>query len=327
MGVKFKDILEPDIINFKDLEGRIIAIDAANSLYQFLSSIRQVDGTPLMNKKGNITSHLSGILYRTSNIVEKGIKPIYVFDGEPSEYKENTMNERREIRQDAEKKWKEALEKGDEETAMKFAKRSSRMSPYILESAKELLDMMGIPYVQSFGEGEAQASYMVLKGDAWAVASQDYDCLLFGAEKIIRNLTISGNLSDLEYLELDNVLNKLEITREQLVDIAIMVGTDFNSGIKGVGAKTGLKIVKNSSMEEYIKEKGIEFDMNLEELKNIFLNPNINKNYNIKWKNVDKDRIVDFLCKKHDFSEERVLSAVKKMEKINTTQKSLEDWF
>lgn len=177
---------------------------------------------------------------------------------------------------------------------MKFAKRSSRMSPYILESAKELLEIMGIPYVQSFGEGEAQASYMVLNGDAWAVASQDYDCLLFGAKKIIRNLTISGNLSDLEYLELDNVLNRLEITREQLVDIAIMVGTDFNPGIKGVGAKTGLKIVKNSSIEKYIKEKGITFDVNLEELKNIFLNPNINKNYNIKWKSVDKTKIVDF---------------------------------
>lgn len=110
---------------------------------------------------------------------------------------------------------------------MKFAKRSSRMSPYILESSKELLEIMGIPYVQSFGEGEAQASYMVLNGDAWAVASQDYDCLLFGAKKIIRNLTISGNLSDLEYLELENVLNRLEITREQLVDIAIMVGIRF----------------------------------------------------------------------------------------------------
>ncbi len=113
-------------------------------------------------------------------------------------------------------------------------------------------------------------------------------------KKIIRNLTISGNLSDLEYLELDNVLNRLEITREQLVDIAIMVGTDFNPGIKGVGAKTGLKIVKNSSIEKYIKEKGITFDVNLEELKNIFLNPNINKNYNIKWKSVDKTKIVDF---------------------------------
>ena len=327
MGVKFKDIVSPEDISFKDLDGKIIAIDAANTLYQFLSSIRQVDGTPLMDNSGNITSHLSGILYRTSNIVDKGIKPIYVFDGEPSEFKENTIAKRREIRQDAEKKWKEALEEGDAETAAKFAKRSSRMSPYILESAKELLEIMGIPYVQSFGEGEAQASYMVANGDAWAVASQDYDCLLFGSPNIIRNLTIRGNLSDLEYLELEKILKKLDITREQLIDTAILVGTDFNLGIKGVGAKTGLKIVKNSTLEDYLKEKDISLEIDPNQLRNIFLNPDINKNYNIKWKKVDKERIIDFMCNQHGFSQERVLSAVKKMDKLNTTQKSLEDWF
>lgn len=327
MGVKFKDIVNPEIINFKDLNGRVIAIDAANTIYQFLSSIRQVDGTPLMDSDGNITSHLSGILYRTSNIVEKGIKPIYVFDGEPSEFKENTINERREIRQDAEKKWKKALEEGDDETAMKFAKRSSRMSPYILESAKELLEIMGIPYVQSFGEGEAQASYMVANGDAWAVASQDYDCLLFGAPRVIRNLTISGNLSDLEYLELEKVLNNLKINRKQLIDIALMTGTDFNKGIKGVGAKTGMKIVKDSSLEKYIKEKNINLELEPDELRNIFLKPNINTNYNIKWNSVDEPKIIEFLCEKHGFSQDRVMSATKKMKNLNTTQKSLEDWF
>lgn len=327
MGVKFKDIVSPEIINFKDLEGRVIAIDAANSIYQFLSSIRQVDGTPLMDSTGNITSHLSGILYRTSNIVEKGIKPIYVFDGESSEFKESTINERRKIRQDAEKKWKKALEEEDDETAMKFAKRSSKMSAYILESSKELIEIMGIPYVQSFGEGEAQASYMVANGDAWAVASQDYDCLLFGAPKVIRNLTISGNLSGLEYLELEKVLKDLDIRREQLVDIAIMTGTDFNKGIKGVGAKTGMKIVKDSSLEEYIKEKNINLELETDELRNIFLKPNINTNYNIKWESVDESEIIDFLCGKHDFSEDRVVNVSKKMERLNTAQKSLEDWF
>lgn len=327
MGVKFKDIISPEKINLKDLDGKIIAIDAANTLYQFLSSIRQKDGTSLMDNQGNITSHLSGILYRTSAIVEKGIKPIYVFDGKPSEFKDKTVQERRISREEADKKWKEALKEGDEETARKFATRSSRMSPYIIDSSKELLDIMGIPYVQAFGEGEAQASYMVANGDAWAVASQDYDCLLFGSPKIIRNLTISGNLADLEYLELKKVLNELEITRKQLIDIALMVGTDFNPGIKRVGAKTGLKIVKTSSLEKYLKEKDIDLGLATDDLRNIFLNPEINKDYDIKWKSVDKDKIIDFMCINHDFSEERVLAAVKKMEKLNTTQKSLTDWF
>ncbi|MDR2967212.1 MAG: flap endonuclease-1 [Methanobacteriaceae archaeon] len=327
MGVKFKDIISPEKINLKDLDGKIIAIDAANTLYQFLSSIRQKDGTPLMDSKGNVTSHLSGILYRTSFIVEKGVKPIYVFDGKPSKLKDGTIKERRIIREEAEKRWKKALEEGDEETARKYATRSSRMSPYIIDSSKKLLDIMGIPYVQSFGEGEAQASYMVANGDAWAVASQDYDCLLFGSPKIIRNLTFSGNLADLEYLELKKVLNELELTRNQLIDVALMVGTDFNPGIKRVGAKTGLKIAKTSSLDKYLKEKNTDLGLATDDLRNIFLNPEINKDYNIQWKSVDKEEIIDFMCINHDFSQERVLAAVKKMEKTDTTQKSLTDWF
>jgi len=327
MGVKFKDIISPEKINFKDLDGKIIAIDAANTLYQFLSSIRQQDGTPLMDSEGNVTSHLTGILYRTSAIVEKGVKPIYVFDGKPSEFKADTVAERRSIRAEAEKKWKKALEEGDIEAARKFATRSSRMSPYIIDSSKKLLDIMGIPYVQSFGEGEAQASYMVANGDAWAVASQDYDCLLFGSPRIIRNLTFSGNLANLEYLKLQKVLNELELSRDQLIDVALMVGTDFNLGIKGVGAKTGLKIAKTKGLEQYLKEKKIDLGLATDDLRNIFLNPEINKEYEIKWKSVDQDKIIDFMCSKHNFSEERVLAAVEKMETSKTTQKSLTDWF
>ncbi|MCL2156718.1 MAG: flap endonuclease-1 [Methanobrevibacter sp.] len=327
MGVKFKDIVSPEKISLNDLNGKIIAIDGANTLYQFLSSIRQRDGTPLMDNSGNVTSHLSGILYRTSSIIEKGVKPIYIFDGKPSEFKAETVAERRIFREEAEKKWKNAMEEGDMEAARKFATRSSRMSPYIIDSSKKLLDIMGIPYVQSFGEGEAQASYMVAHGDAWAVASQDYDCLLFGSPRIIRNLTFSGNLANLEYLELKKVLNELELEQEQLIDVALMVGTDFNQGLKGVGAKTGLKIAKTSSLEQYLKEKKTDLGLATDDLRNIFLNPEINKNYDLKWKSVDKDKIIDFMCLNHDFSEKRVLAAVEKMEKLKTTQKSLTDWF
>ncbi|MGL6297924.1 MAG: flap endonuclease-1 [Methanobacteriaceae archaeon] len=332
MGVKFKDIVNPQNINFKDLNGRIIAIDAANSIYQFLSSIRQRDGTPLMDDNGNITSHLSGILYRTSTIVEKGIKPIYVFDGKSSHLKRDTINKRINVREESEKKWKESLEKGDIEEARKFAVRSSRMSSYTIESSKKLLEFMGIPYVQSFGEGEAQASYMVANGDAWAVASQDYDCLLFGAPKVVRNLTLSGNLSDLEYMELKKTVNDLEMTREQLVDLALLVGTDFNEGIKGIGAKKGLKLIKEhgnaeKALESINEELVIAGDATIDDLRNIFLEPNINTKYEIKWKSPDNDKLTEFMCDVHNFSEDRVLSASKKMKSLKVNQKSLEDWF
>ncbi|WP_066973616.1 flap endonuclease-1 [Methanobrevibacter filiformis] len=327
MGVKFKDIVTPQKINLKDLEGKIIAIDAANTLYQFLSGIRQRDGTPLTDSRGNITSHLTGLLYRTSSIVEKGIKPIYVFDGKPPEFKDTTVKERRAVRAEAEQKWKEALEEGDEEKARKFASRSSRMSPYIIDSAKKLMDFMGIPYIQSFSEGEAQATYLVRNNEAWAVSSQDYDCLLFGSEKIVRNLTISGKLSELEYLDLKKTLSQLGLKREQLVDVALLVGTDFNKGVKGIGAKRAIKIIKSNTLEKYMKEKDIEFEHDLDELRNLFLNPEINHDYNIKWNSVDIEGLENFMCNEHDFSKDRLQGAIKKMENLNTKQKSLTDWF
>ena len=285
MGVKFKDIVSPEEISLKDLEGRTVAIDAYNTIYQFLSGIRQRDGSPLMDQNGNVTSHLSGILYRTSAIVDKGIKPIYVFDGDSSEHKAKTLEQRRAIKEEAMEKWEEAKAAGNIEEARKFAIRTSRMSPYILESSKKLLEYMGIPYVQATGEGEAQGAYMVEQGDAWAVASQDYDCLLFGAPRIVRNLTLSGGLSNLEYLELNKVLEEIDLTREQLIDVALMVGTDFNEGIHGIGAKTGLKLIRNNSLEDILVQKGItEVEVEPDELRDIFLKHDVNTDYKIKFK-------------------------------------------
>ena len=342
MGVKFKDIVSPEEISLKDLEGRTVAIDAYNTIYQFLSGIRQrdgsplmdqngnvtSDGSPLMDQNGNVTSHLSGILYRTASIVDKGIKPIYVFDGDSSEYKAKTIEQRRAIKEEAMEKWEEAKAAGNIEEARKFAIRTSRMSPYILESSKKLLDYMGIPYVQAEGEGEAQGAYMVEQGDAWAVASQDYDCLLFGAPRIVRNLTLSGGLSNLEYLELEKVLNEIDLTREQLIDVALMVGTDFNEGIHGIGAKTGLKLIRNNTLEDILVQKGItEVEVEPDELRDIFLKHDVNTDYEIKFKSAKKDKLVEFMCEEHGFSESRVLNVTEKLKKLSSTQKSLEDWF
>ena len=274
------------------------------------------------------TSHLSGILYRTASIVDKGIKPIYVFDGDSSEHKAKTLEQRRAIKEEAMEKWEEAKAAGNIEEARKFAIRTSRMSPYILESSKKLLDYMGIPYVQAEGEGEAQGAYMVEQGDAWAVASQDYDCLLFGAPRIVRNLTLSGGLSNLEYLELEKVLNEIDLTREQLIDVALMVGTDFNEGIHGIGAKTGLKLIRNNTLEDILVQKGItEVEVEPDELRDIFLKHDVNTDYEIKFKSAKKDKLVEFMCEEHGFSESRVLNVTEKLKKLSSTQKSLEDWF
>lgn len=327
MGVKLKDIIEPEKISFKDLEGRAVSIDAFNTLYQFLSTIRQRDGQPLCDEHGNITSHLSGILYRNSAMVEKGIKPIYVFDGKSSELKSDTQAKRREIREESEKIYKEALKEGDTEKARKYAMRSSKLSPQIIESSKKLLTLMGIPYVEAKGEGEAQAAYLVEKGDAYAVASQDYDCLLFGAKRVVRNLAVNSNLGNLEFYELRHVLHELDITREELIDMGILIGTDFCDGLKGVGAKTALKLAKKNQLDEKIAELQKESDHDLNEVRQLFLNHNVNTDYEIKWKKPDKEGLVEFLCYEHGFSENRVIKASDRLKNLSSNQGSLDAWF
>lgn len=328
MGVKFKDIITPESIKFEDLESKIVALDASNVIYQFLSSIRQADGTPLMDQNRNITSHFSGILYRTSSLIEKNIKPVYIFDGTSDVLKKDTLDKRREVKEESQKKWEEALEEGRIEDARKYAVRSSRMSRGIVEGSKKLLKLLGVPYIQAKGEGEAQASYMVEKGDAWCVGSQDYDCILFGATRMVRNLTITGGKANLELLELNKILNNLEISREQLVDVAILVGTDFNMGVKGVGAKTGLKLIKeHGNLYNVLEKLDTELEVDPEILRNMFLNHEVEPDYDLKWKSPDKQGVVDFLCGDHDFSEPRVLSALDKFKNIDNNQRSLEDWF
>ena len=327
MGVKLKDIVEPEKISIKDLEGRVVSIDAFNTLYQFLSTIRQSDGQPLCDENGNVTSHFSGILYRNSSMIEKGIKPIYVFDGVSSELKHETQAKRREVRKEAEKIYKEALEAGENEKARKYAMRSSKLSEEIIESSKKLLTLMGIPYVEAKGEGEAQAAYLVAKGDAYAVASQDYDCLLFGAKRVVRNLAISSNLGNIEYYELKKVLSKLNITQEQLIDMGILIGTDFSEGMKGVGAKTALKLAHTGKLKEKIAELQKTSAHDLEEVRQLFLNHNVNTDYKIEWKKPDKNGLIEFLCYEHGFSQERVSKAAEKLDKLNSSQGSLDAWF
>jgi flap endonuclease-1 len=328
MGVKFRDIVTPESIKFEQLENKIVALDAANIIYQFLSSIRQADGTPLKDQNGNITSHFSGILYRTSSLIDKGIKPVYVFDGTSDVLKKGTQDKRREVKEESQKQWDKALEEGRIEDARKYATRSSRMSREIIEGSKKLLELMGVPYIQAKGEGEAQASYMVEKGDAWAVGSQDYDCILFGAPRMVRNLTITGGKANLEIIKLEKVLKDLEITREQLVDIAILVGTDFNIGVKGIGAKTGLKLIKeNDNIFNVLEKQDIQLEVEPEILRNIFLKHDVVSDYKLQWKSPDTEGVVAYLCGEHDFSEPRIHSALDKFKKIDNKQKSLTDWF
>ena len=324
MGVNLKDIIASQPLDFSDLKGKVIAVDALNSLYQFLASIRQPDGTPLMDAKKNVTSHLSGLLYRTIRLTQMGIKPIYVFDGKPPDLKGREIEARSEYKDAAEYEWERAKKEGRIEDAKKYAMRTSRLTREMLDDAKSLLSYMGIPCVQAPSEGEAQCVHICNRGDAWAVGSQDYDSLLLGAPRLVRGLTLSGTL-ELSIIHLDKALGELGISREQLIDLAIFVGTDFNEGVKGIGPKKALKIVR----EGKVGEVSANVDFDFEEVRNLFLHPQVSDEYSVEWKKPDRDGIIRLLCEEHDFSEERVNTAIGNLEKSlkEFSQKDLTAWF
>lgn len=267
MGTDIGELLKKRQVEISELSHKIVAIDAYNTLYQFLSIIRQRDGTPLKDSKGNITSHLSGILYRMTSLMEEGIKPVFVFDGKPSHLKDRTIEKRTADRENAKIKWEEAKEKGLAEEAYMYAQASSKVTRKIADDSRKLLLAMGIPWVDAPSEGEAQAAHMVTTGNANYVASQDYDSLLFGAPAVVRNLTITGKRKlpkknifvDVkpEIMTLEENLTELGIDRSQLLDIALCVGTDYNAGLEKIGPKKALKLVKEySSIEKVLQAIG-----------------------------------------------------------------------
>ncbi len=339
MGVDIGEILERKDVEIGYFSGKKIAIDALNALYQFIAIIRQPDGTPLKDSQGRITSHLSGILYRVSNMVEEGLKPVFVFDGKPPEFKKAEIEERRRIREEAEEKWKKALEMGLKEEARKFAQASARVDRYIVESAKELLRLMGIPIVQAPSEGEAQAAYMASNGDVEYTGSQDYDSLLFGSPRLARNLAITGKRKlpgknvyveiKPEIIDLKKNLERLGITREQLVDIALLIGTDYNEGVEGIGIKKAYKYVKNyGDIFKVLRVLRVQPKEPIEEIREFFLNPPVTDDYSLKFEKPDEDGIIEFLCEEHDFSRDRVEKAIEKLKSgFGTSQMTLERWF
>ncbi len=338
MGADIGDLLEKREVEVRELAGEVLAVDAFNTIYQFLSIIRQRDGTPLLDSKGEITSHLSGFLYRTVNLVEAGVKPVFVFDGNPPSFKSDVLEERARVREEAGRLWEEALATGRMEDAFKYAQAASTLDSSIVEGAKRLLELMGMPVVQAPSEGEAQAAFMVMQGDASAAASQDYDSLLFGAPRVARNLAVSGKRKlpgkkvyvDVkpQIVELETSLTRLNITRSQLVDISILVGTDYNQGIPRVGPKTALKLIQEKGdLEAVLAWKGWEIP-NFQEIRDFFLHPPVTQEYQVKWSEPDREGIIEFLCQTHDFSEDRVSRAVEKLSQSQKKmgQSTLADW-
>ena len=311
-------------ITLDHLAGQVVAIDAMNALYQFLAIIRLRDGAPLRDRHGMVTSHLQGLFYRTINLLEHGIRPVYVFDGKPPALKQRELEKRRETKEKFEREWREALARGDLVAAFKKAVMTARLTTPMIEEARKLLNYMGVPCIQAPSEGEAQLAYMVQKKQVDAAGSQDYDSLLFGCPRLILNLTIAGKkyfpkrgiavpLVPEEVL-LNRVLQQLGVSREQLIEIAMLVGTDYNEGIKGVGPKRALQLIKRfGTVERVANYLGVRLDFDPEEVRRIYLQPAVTDDYHIGWKEPQYDRIYELLVEQHDFSADRVRRGLQRL--------------
>ncbi|MFH0752100.1 MAG: flap endonuclease-1 [archaeon] len=337
MGVKIGDFIPKKQLNWDDLKGKILAVDSSNMLYQFLSSIRQQDGTPLMDQNENITSHLVGLFSRVPNLLEKGIKLVFVFDGKPPELKYQEQGARRDRKEKAAEKYADAVDEEDVESMLKYSKQTTRLTKEMNEEAKELLTAMGLPVVQAPSEADAQMAYMNKQGDVWACATTDFDPLLHRAPRVVRNLTLSqkkrmpsGGYAPVfpELLELKEILNKLEIDNDQLLILSILIGTDYNpGGVKGIGPAKALKLIQSDKkFEEIFKELDVNFDW--KQIAETFKKMPVEKDYKVEFKEMDEEKIKELLLKR-GFAEERINKTLDRLKTIgkDKVQKDLKKWF
>lgn len=346
MGLNVREIIPRKEIEISNLRGKVVVVDAFNILYQFLSSVRQPDGTPLMDNNKRVTSHLSGIFYRNISLLSEGIKLVYVFDGEAPDLKYKTHKIRGNARELARERYNDAKSEDNFDGMRKYSSQLLRLDDEMIKESKELLNAMGIPVVQAPGEGEAEAAYLCrINEDVYASASQDYDSLLFGAKRLIQNLTLARRRKTYtgfvevkpEIIELEKVLNTLEINLDQLICLGILVGTDYNPrGIPGIGQKKALDIVKKykqpvlifKSVEEQMMNLPEQEQFNWQEIFKLFHKPSV-VDVEFEFKKVDEEKIKQILVEEHDFSLERVNRQLDKLKILEEKkkQKNLEKWF
>lgn len=340
MGLDLKQLCVREKTNLESFTSKIVAIDAYNAIYQFLSIIRGPDGLPLSDHNGKITSHISGLFYRNVNFLSLGIKPVYVFDGKPPSLKSAEIQRRKQVKKDATIKYEIAISEGNYVEAKKFAQQTSVLRDDMVEESKKFLDLFGIPSIQAPSEGEATAAYLTTTGKAYASASQDFDSLLFGAKRLVRNFTNSGKRKlpnrnttieiEPEIIQLDKTLAELGVTREQLVDIGILIGTDFNpDGFERIGPKTALKMIKEHGNLENVSQIQDKLDeIDYKQIREIFLKPNVAEVSEIQFGNIDYAGIINYLTKERSFSLDRVDTSLNRLKKsLEKKSHNLEQWF
>lgn len=321
MGVVLTPIVQPQRIALEDLRDRTLAIDGHGELYQFLALIRLRDGTPLKDAKGRVTSHLSGLFFRTTKLLaDYSPKLAFVFDGKPPVLKAAELDRRRAVKAEFERAHKTAVESGDLAAAYSKATMTSRLTREMVDQARELLRLLGIPTIHAPSEGEAQAAHMARSGRVWTAASKDYDTLLFGTPRLLRFLTIGGKeflpskgtfrALEPELIELEAQLAHWRISRDSLIDLALLVGTDFNAGVRGIGPKKALALVQRHGRIEEMPAEIRDAVGEVQPIRELYLQPDVTDDYELNFAEPDQDGVIKFLCEEHQFSRDRVTAAL-----------------
>jgi len=332
MGIAISELIPKKEISLQELKGKKLAVDASPVIYQFLASIRQPDGTPLMDSKDQITSHIMGLSTRIPKLMENGLKLAFVFDGKPPKMKYGESQLREQRKRKAEDKLEEAFQEGDTESIVKYKKQTIRITKDIVKDSEEFVRALGLPVIRAPSEAEAQAAFMAEQNDVFAIVSQDHDSLLYNTPRMIRNITVSPKKKikgtyisvNPEMIELSEVLKKLKINQDQLIALAILVGTDYNpGGVKRIGPKTALKLVQEHKSFEKIFAN-VEADFDWKKVYATFKSMPIMKNYQLKWQEPDLDKVKKILLKR-DFAEDRVNKLLERLQPKQ--QKELDKWF
>jgi flap endonuclease-1 len=338
MGVLLTPISIRHPTTLNALRGRTIAVDGNLELYQFLSIMRTRDGRPLEDSTGRITSHLNGLAFRTTRLLaDYDIRPLFVFDGPPPDLKREEIRKRREAREKSQRQYEEAIAAGDTATAWSKAVMTSRLTRSMVEEAKRLLTLLGIPWIQAPSEGEAEAAFLTREGHAWATGSKDYDSLLFGAPRLIRFLAVAsteflpsrGRSRSVppEVLDLDENLRALGLTRAQLIDAAILIGTDFNEGVAGVGPKTAVRLLRvHGSLSSLPGEVRRTLPANVDAIRDFFQDPPVAPFEEIVPGGLDTEGVKKFLCDERDFTPSRVESLLHRLSKHRLNRPRLDDF-
>ncbi|XP_067937764.1 flap endonuclease 1-like [Watersipora subatra] len=330
----------PSSVREKDIKtyfGRKVAIDASMCIYQFLIAVRQ-DGQQLANEDGQITSHLMGMFYRTIRMVDNGLKPMYVFDGKPPQLKSGELEKRSERREEAQKELEKAKEAGDTEVVDKMSKRLVRATREHTEECKELLALMGIPFVSAPCEAEAQCAELVKCGKCYAVGTEDMDALTFGSSVLLRHLTYSeARKMPIKEFHLERVLKDMELTQDQFIDLCILLGCDYCDSIKGIGPKKAVDLIrKHKTIENVIanidKSKyPIPEDWLYKEARELFRHPEVTdaSEIELKWTEPKEKELIEYMCEQKGFNEDRIKSGIAKLKKAKgvTTQGRLDTFF